>query len=307
MSRWRLGICVLALTNIAGTAPSFAQAARSDTASRAEPGEIQLPSAAKAQAGKTETWSTEKDLRTVRNVTQPTLTPFLPKNGRGNGTAVIIAPGGGFMSLAMDAEGYQVARWLADNGVAAFVLKYRLEPTPDSRADFTRYAVTVFMGGAKSVGALIERGTPAATEDAVNAMHLVRSRASEWKIDPRRIGFMGFSAGAFTTMGVALQSDNAARPDFVAPIYGSWSRPTQSLPRRLPPMWAALSSDDPLFGKTDFGLIAAWRDGGGAVEAHYYNKGGHGWGFTGATGTTTVNWRDQFLLWLDARGFLTHR
>ena len=208
------------------------------------------------------------------------------------------------MSLAMDAEGYQVARWLADNGVAAFVLKYRLEPTPASRAEFTRYAVTVFMGGAKSVGALIERGTPAATEDAVNAMRMVRSRAGEWKIDPRRVGFMGFSAGAFTTMGVALQSDKAARPDFVAPIYGSWSRPTQPLPRQLPPMWAALSSDDPLFGKTDFGLIAAWRDRGGAVETHYYNKGGHGWGFTGAKGTTTVNWRDQFLLWLDARGFL---
>jgi acetyl esterase/lipase len=135
-------------------------------------------------------------------------------------------------------------------------------------------------------------------------VRLVRAQAGQWNIDPKKVGFIGFSAGAFTTLGVTLQPDAEARPDFIAPIYGSLDRPKSALPTPLPPMWAAVSADDPLFGATDFGLLAAWRQARAPVELHYYENGGHGWGFSGAPGTTTAHWTESLLWWLKAHGWV---
>lgn len=274
-------------------------------APRAEPGEIILPvEGAPRPNPQAEEWFGKPGERGVHNVAVPTLTPFLPEPGKANGTAVIVAPGGGFMSLSMDTEGYDVARWLASKGVAAFVLKYRLDPTPATPEGLRTYAIGIFNGGPDKLGGLLERGAPPAIADAAAAVRLVRADASKWNIDPKKVGFMGFSAGAITVLGVTLQIDAAARPDFIMPIYGPMGRPDQALPKPLPPMWTALSADDPLFAKTDFGLVSAWRDAGGLVELHYYENGNHGWGFSGRKGTTTTAWPDHLLGWLQAHGWV---
>ena len=138
--------------------------------------------------------------------------------------------------------------------------------------------------------AAIDAGAKIATEDAQAAMRLVRARAAEWRIDPQRIGFMGFSAGAITTMGLAYADDPATRPAFIAPIYGGLGAPAKPVPKSPPPMWAAMAADDPLFGKTDFALIPAWEARGGAVDYVIYEH-GHGFGYQ-PPGTSTLNGAD---------------
>lgn len=266
-------------------------------------GAIPLHVANPQQGGLPESWEKLGENWTLANVTQPTLTPFFPPEGKANGTAVIVAPGGGFMILSMESEGYAVAQWLADHGVTAFVLKYRLLPTPaDPKARFAEMMRRI--GTPEELPKLIAAGRVLAVEDAVAAMHLVRGQAAQWKIDPARIGFMGFSAGAFTTLGLVSKMDAAAMPNFIAPIYGPMWTPDQPLPDSLPPMWTSLASDDPLFGKSDLGLIKAWQDKGGAFELHFYEKGGHGYGFAGTKNTTTPLWPSQFQTWLESRGLM---
>lgn len=280
------------------------QAKPAAAAAQAEPGEIVLPVEGRAgPPSAAEAWLGAKGQRIAHNVSTPTLTPFLPEPGKASGAAMIVAPGGGFMMLSMDSEGYEVARWLASHGVAAFVLKYRLLPTPASAEGLRQQMVGVLTGGPKPLAEVVARGEPLAVADAASAMRLVRARAGEWKIDPQKVGFIGFSAGAYTTLGVTLQADASARPDFIAPIYGPLNRPQAALPKAPPPMWTAISADDPLFGKTDFGLVTAWRDAGVPVELHYYENGGHGWGFNGANNTTTTHWTAPLLWWLQAHGW----
>jgi dienelactone hydrolase len=270
------------------------------------PDELQLKTGSEALATAPEGWIKAGNSFLVHNVGRPTLTPFLPAPGKANGTAVVIAPGGGFMMLSMSSEGWDVARWLASKGITAFVLKYRLTATPPTAPGLMATMATR-LGGADR----FERaqwfvdGTRVATEDAMEAMRTVRANAAKWNVDPKKVGFMGFSAGAFTTLSLVGKGDVATMPDFVAPIYGSLNTPETPLPASVPPMWTSIAADDPILGKTDFGLINAWRSKGGAVEFHLYDKGGHGYGLAGTPGTTTVNWPAQFLAWLQARGLYT--
>jgi acetyl esterase/lipase len=142
----------------------------------------------------------------IRNVSCPTLTPYLPKKGTGNGAAVIVAPGGAFRILAIHHEGEQVAKWLADHGIAAFVLKYRLVQTPVDQKE-SLLAMGKFM--ATAISDKLLEATPEATQDGQAAVRMVRARATEWKIDPAKVGMVGFSAGAMTTLGVGLAPDVA--------------------------------------------------------------------------------------------------
>ena len=254
-----------------------------------------------------ETWSMSNtdNVPVVSNVTQPTLTPFLPPPGKATGAAVIIAPGGAFYLLAMKHEGWDLARFLQAHGVAAFVLKYRVHPTEPKAAGLDKgLAAMGALPPAQRLAALAQ-GADIATEDAQEAMRVVKARARDWHVDPARIGFMGFSAGAITTMGLAYANDPDTRPAFIAPIYGGLGAPAKPVPNAPPAMFAAMAADDPLFGKTDFALIPAWEAKGGAVELHLYEKGGHGFGFPGRPGTTTLGWSDQFLAWMRAQGLLT--
>jgi acetyl esterase/lipase len=253
------------------------------------------------QAAK-ETWYKQWGDPFVRNVSHATLTPFLPDPKKANGAAVIVAPGGGFRILSMGNEGWEVAQALNERGVAAFVLKYRLMPTEPDWATFDKgNPLTAPTPGAKpgappDFAAIIKLPL----EDATAAFKLVRARAKEWHIDPKRVGMMGFSAGAGTTMAATLQSAEN-KPAFIAPIYGSLR--AVDVPAEAPPMFVALAADDPLFGKSDFGLISAWQKAGRPVEFHLYQNGGHGFGL-GNPGKTSTGWFPQFMLWLDSNGFL---
>ncbi|MEO5598421.1 MAG: alpha/beta hydrolase [Novosphingobium sp.] len=242
----------------------------------------------------------------IRNVTYPTLTMVAPAPGTANGTAVIVAPGGGFAMLSMQNEGWRVAQALADRGVTAFVLKYRLNKT--DRDD------KVWMGEMSKMFAAIGQGgkppeikDPEATKDALGALKLVRERAGEFGVDPDRVGMIGFSAGAMTTLNAILEAGTAANPgtrapDFVGYIYG----PMQSVvvPATAPPMFAALAMDDPLFGGGEFSIVSAWNKAKRPVELHAYQTGSHGFG-TGAPGTTTTLMMPEFLAWMDMQGLLT--
>jgi acetyl esterase/lipase len=244
--------------------------------------------------------TTRIESRQLRNVGRPTIMPFLPDPAKATGAAVIVAPGGAFLSLSMFSEGYDVARWLADRGIAAFVLKYRLNETPEDDAAFMRF-VGERMGAVARLGHTPDIEEPRATEDGLQALRVVRARARDWDVDPARVGMIGFSAGAMTVMRTLLAGKGAERPDFIGYIYGPMT--AIDVPADAPPMFAALALDDGLFGRQGFGLVEAWHKARRPVELHAYEKGDHGFGM-GRPGTTTTLLMDEFLAWLDARGLL---
>jgi acetyl esterase/lipase len=240
--------------------------------------------------------------RIARNVVNPSLIPVLPNPLRANGAAVIVAPGGAWMFLGMDTEGIDVARRLADRGIAAFVLKYRTAETPrDPRPFlgdmFARLGVLMADKQNGTNNASFE-GIPEAIEDGKAAVRLVRARAAEWGIDPDRVGMLGFSAGATTSVQVALSPDAQERPDFVGSIYGTGD--VGPIPEYAPPLFAATAFDDPLVSMVDGGLLPDWAAAGRPVEVHIYERGGHGFGY----GVSGQLWFEQFMAWLETRGML---
>jgi acetyl esterase/lipase len=249
-----------------------------------------------------ESWFEDRGQRVVRNVSRATLTPVLPAPGKATGAAVIVMPGGGFTQLSMDNEGWPEAQWLADHGIAAFVLKYRLEPTPVKLDDFKQVVL------AKIADAMAGKYTltipPAALEDATEAMRYVRGHAQEFSIDPSRTGVLGFSAGAMTALSLTLSASDSDMPAFVAPIYGPMTSVT--VPKAAPPIFIVVASDDPLFGNQGLGLAESWKLAAKPTELHVYQTGGHGFGM-GAQDTTTVGWINGFYLWLDTNHFLKTR
>jgi len=270
----------------------------------AEPAAIPLRTGGVAGSSAPEAWFRQYGVPFTRNVSTATLTPFLPDPAKATGAAVIVAPGGGFLMLSMEAEGWAVARALAARGIAAFVLKYRVKPTPAGMADFEQAVSAMFASAGRSDSRMrpddAVAGLANPIADARAAFALVRSRATEWKVDPARVGMIGFSAGAMTTMVTTLAAPDA-RPAFIAPIYGSME--AVKVPANAPPMFAVLAADDPLFAHKGFGLIDAWQTAGRPVEFHLYEKGGHGFGL-GKKGTTSPGWFSAFVSWLDANGFL---
>jgi acetyl esterase/lipase len=249
-----------------------------------------------------EVWDRMPDGQPIlRNVTRPTLTPVLPDLGKATGAAMIVVPGGGFQMLAMQNEGWAIAQWLADHGIAAFVLKYRILETPaDEKALLAFFA--------RSMGAMMQGPeqdrvvkAPQATDDALQAVKIVRAGAAKWSIDPARIGMIGFSAGAIATRQAALAADPKSRPNYIGYIYGPMS--AVDVPADAPPMFAALALDDPLFGREGFGIVENWRKARSPVEFHAYEKGSHGFG-AGKPGTTTTMMLPELLTWMQSRGLL---
>lgn len=247
----------------------------------------------------------EESGNTVRNVVRPTLTPFLPDPENATGTAVIVAPGGAFLGLAMAHEGYEPAKWLAERGVAAFVLKYRTVETPKSRLAFFLKAGDLMKGissGDAGDDNTIGARALLAAADAEKALEVVRSRANEWGYSPKRVGLMGFSAGGFVTTHVLFNADAASRPDFAAPIYGGLIDPKLEVPKELPPVFAVGAADDPLAaGLVDMAhrLLTA----GHKPALHFYASGGHGFGLK-KQGKAVDHWIDEFQWWMQDNGFL---
>ncbi len=238
--------------------------------------------------------------RIVRNVTRPTLTPFLPAAGQATGAAVIVAPGGAFLMLSIDSEGYDVGRWLADHGVAAFVLKYRLTKTAADPQEFIK-ELRAFARAINGPGGRLPETPSDTLADATAAIALVRSRAKEWAIDPARVGFTGFSAGAITTLSVGLLKDASQRPSFIAPIYPPMQH--QNVPADAPPMFVAIAANDDLLGGGDINLVRDWIAAKKPVEFHLFERGGHGFGMM-TQGATSDHWIQEFLWWMQARGYL---
>ncbi|MES2021873.1 MAG: alpha/beta hydrolase [Pseudomonadota bacterium] len=270
-------------------------------------GEVPLKSGDRTKSDPTsppESWLTLGGSRIVRNVGSASLTPVLPAPGKSTGAAIIIAPGGGFQMLSIDSEGFAVARWLADHGIAAFVLKYRTTTTAADTAGFRRAFSNMLGTAMASGGRAVFAVPPEAIADGQRALRLIRSHAADYQIDPRRVGFLGFSAGAMTVLAVTLANEPGAVPDFVAPIYPPLTGVT--VPSDAPPMFVAIADDDPLFGNTGYGLIEAWHKARRPVELHVYEKGGHGFGL-GQPGTTSTAWIEQFYTWLQVDGWLEAR
>ena len=270
---------------------------REAIAAPAQPGAFALPFA--AGTPDREVWHRDNGLVAVRNVTHPTLTAFLPKHGA-TGAAVIVAPGGGFLGLAIEKEGWQVARWLADHGIAAFVLKYRVLPTPASQPEFADKLMRAIRG--EKVGFAPPDATPdEAYADGIAALRYVRAHAGSYGVDPKRIGFMGFSAGGFLTRSVVERGGPDA-PAFAGPIYPNME--AMRVPADAPPMFVAVAADDFLLARVKgFPLIESYRAAGRSIEFHLFASGGHGFGM-GVAGTPTDKWLDQYLRWLGAQGFL---
>lgn len=249
-----------------------------------------------------EEWFRQDGSLQVRNVEQATLTPFLPPAGAHSGAAVIVAPGGAFLGLAIEEEGFRIARWLADHGIAAFVLKYRVLKTPADPAQFRREVVAMRNGTGQASFRPPEDTPAEALADGQAAVAHVRAHAAHYGVDPERVGMMGFSAGAFTTLSVALANRADARPAFIAPIYGRQRAVTP--PAGAPPMFIAIAADDGLFAQDALALVDSWRKAGAPVEFHFYQNGGHGFGL-GRAGSATVDWMAQFHRWMGVNGFLS--
>ncbi len=257
--------------------------------------------------------------RTIRceRVTNPDLTIFLPSGDNANGAAVLICPGGGYGALAFDHEGNAIAKWLNDNGIAGIILKYRL-PSDRIMTD-------------KSVGPL---------QDAQEAMRIIRRNAVDWKINPGKIGVIGFSAGGHLASTLSthynetvyqVKDNTSARPDFSLLIYPVVSfdstithrgtrnnliglRPDESQVKRFsnelqitketPPAFLVHSADDnavPVMNSIRY--FSGLQKNKIPVELHVFQKGGHGYGLS-PNGGTESSWPDLCIKWLKAMGLI---
>jgi len=274
----------------------------------AEPNAIPLGTGGVADQPASETWFLQWGDPMARNITSATLTPFFPQLGKANGAAVIVAPGGGYRWLSLGNEGWEVAEALAEQGITAFVLKYRLHPTPESLDDFRAWMNRPRTPPAESSDSSNATAPPRPLqldlsdqlEDAEAAYAMIVKRAEEWGVDTDRIGMIGFSAGAGLTMHSTLKSQTMDLA-YIGPIYGGMG-PVE-VPEDAPPMFNVIASDDFLF-RGQFGVIGSWYEAGIPVEFHLYQNGGHGFGL-GNPDRTSNHWFDAFIHWLDVNGFLS--
>jgi acetyl esterase/lipase len=242
----------------------------------------------------------DRQIIKLTNVSTPQLLVFRPTTDRSNGTAIIVCPGGGHNILAFDHEGTEVAEWLNALGMTAFVLKYRVPfRNPDKRWE-------------------------AAVQDAQRAISLVRSRALEWKIDPQRLGILGFSAGGETAGRSAMMHADrqyaavdavdqvSCRPDFASLIYPgglddkstSWKlKDDVNVDASTPPMFFAHAADDRVPASQSVLLFTELRKAGVSAELHVYATGGHGYGMR-KTGHPVNTWPDRCAEWLRNQGWL---
>jgi acetyl esterase/lipase len=242
-------------------------------------------------------WSAE----VVTNVTKPSLTVFKPSPELRNGTALVICPGGGFMALAINGEGNDVAKYVAARGVTAFVLKYRLARTGE---DGTQEFNEMLKDGQK-LREMLGKTVPLAVADGLAAVTYVRQHASEWGVSSDRVGIIGFSAGGAVTAGVAFHYLPEGRPAFVAPIYaGGGQFKDATVPADAPPLFVAAATDDELgLAPASVFLYEKWIAAHKSAELHIYSKGGHGFGMR-KQNLPVDHWIDRFADWMELQGWL---
>jgi len=225
----------------------------------------------------------------VCNVHNPTITPFVPAVDKSTGTAVIICPGGGHSKLCLGHEGYALAEWFQERGIAAFVLKYRLAREKGSTYTIQDHAMA----------------------DARRAIRLIRSRAAGWHIQSDRLGILGFSAGGELAAFAAMKSDpgkndaadpieqQSSRPDFQALIYPGTSG-LFNAEKGMPPIFIAAGySDRPDISEGMATLYLKYKAAGVKAELHLYANAGHGFGYRpGAKPGAATRWPVRFTEWL---------
>jgi acetyl esterase/lipase len=239
------------------------------------------------------------DILVISQVNSPSLTVFLPPKKIATGAAVIVAPGGAFKELWITVEGYRVADWLSQQGITAFVLKYRLPR---------------------------ETGSPYTINDALadmqRAIRTVKSRAGEWGIDPNHVGIMGFSAGSILAGITGQRFDQrvnqpkdsidqlSARPAFEALIYGTpftgmgGAKPlVEGVRKDTPPTFLLCGGNDPVSARYPE-VYRMLKDAGVHVELHIYEGIGHGFGIQPGNSRAISQWPDRFYDWLFDSGFL---
>jgi acetyl esterase/lipase len=250
----------------------------------------------------------------LRNVNEPTLTICRPAPGKANGVGVIVCPGGGWRILAWTHEGTQVADWLTERGYTAFILKYRVSRTPRDPEDFAaqsaetngRLAAPLTAAQApKSIGDIITQeklveARDIAADDGRRALEIVRHRAAEWGVEPDKVGLIGFSAGAFLVVDVAMDPQQPA-PDFLAAIYGGETR-GRPVPADAPPLFTTIAHDDRLLFHSVEGLYNDWSMSDHSAELHIWSRGAHGFGMV-KQGLPSDRWIDLFGDWLADKGF----
>ena len=239
----------------------------------------------------------ERGEHIVSNVHAPSITAFLPAREHATRTAVIVVPGGGHTELWMDHEGYRVAGFLADHGFAAFVLKYRL-----AREQGSTYTV---------------EGQELA--DLQRAIRVVRSRSSQWRLDPQRIGVLGFSAGGELAALSATRFDSGApeatdpverlssRPGFQALLYPAIPQEMKISPQTPPAFLLCGADDQPAISQGLAELYIALRRSGVRAELHIYDGVGHGFGMRPGDAGAAAAWPQRFLEWLDQEGLATRQ
>jgi acetyl esterase/lipase len=231
----------------------------------------------------------------------PAIYVFLPPKEKATGAAMVVAPGGGHTQLVIDKEGWEIADWLNSNGIAAFVLKYRLARAPGSK-----YTLD------KDVYA-----------DAARSVRLVRSRAGEWNVDPARIGFIGFSAGGEVVGMIETRFDAgkpdspdpvervSSRPNFTASIYPSYrpgarnpdATPLFPIPDDAPPAFLVCTTEDRSHVEPTVKFYLELESHHIPAEMHIYEAGPHGYALRPTTPKPlpVMNWPDRFKDWLAYR------
>jgi len=212
--------------------------------------------------------------RRIRKITSPTMLVYPAP--RPSGTGIIVIPGGGLTHLSIDKEGTACAEWLNTIGVTAFVLKHRV-------------TFSTFDDGMRIAG-----------DDTTLAVRLAKRSAAEWKLDPARIGLMGFSSGGKLAIVAATSANPASRPAFAAAIYPSASDEF-TMPSGAPPLFLTVAHDDQTGIMEDtLRVYAAWRKARVPAELHIFWKGGHGFGMR-KRGNPIDAWPDRLADWLRSR------
>jgi acetyl esterase/lipase/lysophospholipase L1-like esterase len=240
------------------------------------------------------------DKRIIYNIVQPSLLYYPAKNNT-SGTSVIIAPRGALQVLSIDNEGVEVARYLNDNGVDAFILKYSLVRT--DKNPFAELGYN-FLSDEVRRDSMISTIIPYSMKDGLSAISHVRKHASEYGLNPNRIGFMGFSAGGTVTLSVVFNCTDENRPNFIAAIYPWVGELGDKVPQEKTPAFIVVANDDNLkLVPQSLKIFNKWRDAGQPAELLVYSKGGHGFG-ADKNFNPTDGWMKSFVDWLAGEGLL---
>ncbi len=246
----------------------------------------------------------------VQDVVDPTITAYLPDPSTANGAAVIVCPGGAFRMLSIDGEGKNVAEWLNSKGFAAFVLKYRLYKSGDSKdMGMPKMMLSEIKLSLKNANANpapdnqeLNNVIRMATEDGQQAIRLVRRNAEKWHINPSKIGIMGFSAGGGVAVGTALLNDPEGYPNFIVTLYGP-SMVDVHVPANAPPLFIAVAANHKPVSQGCIALYTVWNGAGKSAELHLFSKGQGGFGIK-PQGLPSDKWPELFLAWIKGEGLI---